>query len=119
MNEHNSIDRSTEELAHKVVDSIYQVHKALGPGLLEIVYQNCLCHELSLRGVGFEREVILPIHYKGLRLESGLRIDLLVGNEIILELKSVKELLPIHNAQLLTYLKLAERRLGFLVRAIA
>jgi GxxExxY protein len=103
-----------EAAASQIIDSAVKVHRLLGPGLLESVYEACLCHELASRGIAFRRQVELPICYEGLRLESGLRIDILVEDFIVLELKTVEKLLPIHEAQLLTYLKLSERRLGFL-----
>jgi GxxExxY protein len=104
-----------ERLATQIVDAAVKVHKALGPGLLESVYEICLCHELSIRGILFQRQLDLPIFYEGIRLESGLRIDILVDNCVILEIKTVEKLAPIHDAQLLTYLKLTNQRLGFLL----
>jgi len=104
-----------EELASVLVDAIVQVHKALGPGLLESAYQACLAHELRKRGLGVGCEVQLPVRYDGLEIEAGYRIDMLVEEEIIVENKSVQSLAPIHEAQLLTYLKLSSRRLGFLI----
>ena len=91
------------------------MHRALGPGLVESVYEACLCHELSQRGVAFERQVALPIMYREMRLESGLRIDLLVQEYVIVELKAVEKLIPLFDAQLLTYLKLSGKRLGLLM----
>jgi GxxExxY protein len=102
-------------LARRVVDAVFQVHKILGPGLMESVYETCLCHELRLRGIPFRSQVDLPIRYRDLELEGGFRIDILVDGTIILELKAVEKLLPIHEAQLLTYLKLSGLKLGFLV----
>ncbi len=104
-----------ENIARQVVDSAYQVHSQLGPGLLESSYELCLCHELSLRQIRFQRQLSLPLQYKGLRLESGYRIDLLVEDQLIVELKAVKALEEIHRAQLLTYLKLQKRTLGLLI----
>jgi GxxExxY protein len=104
-----------EELATQVVDAAVKVHKTLGPGLLESVYEACLCHELSIRHISFQRQLDLPICYEGIRLESGLRIDILVDNCVIIELKTVEKLAPIHDAQLLTYLKLTNTRIGFLL----
>ena len=92
-----------------------EVHRVLGPGLLESTYEQCLAHELKLSGVGFLLQHPLPVDYKGLRLDCGYRVVVLVENQIILELKSVEQLLGIHEAQLLTYLKLAGIRQGFLI----
>src|ERR1700704_267951 len=94
-------------LTEKVIGAAIEVHRHLGPGLLESAYEECLCHELHLRGLGFQRQVDLPVDYKGLKLNCGYKIDLLVQDEVILEPKAVEKLLPIHQAQLLTYLKLA------------
>jgi GxxExxY protein len=104
-----------ELAATQIVDAAIKVHKALGPGLLESVYEICLCHELSIRGIPFKRQLDLPICYEGIRLESGLRIDILVDNCVIVELKTVEKVLPVHEAQLLSYLKLTENRVGFLL----
>jgi GxxExxY protein len=103
------------EVARKVVDAAYAVHKALGPGLLEGVYELCLAHEVTKKGLTAERQVNLPIDYAGVRLESGLRIDMLVGQRVIVEIKAVETILPVHKAQLLTYLKLSGYRLGLLI----
>ncbi len=103
------------ELARNVIGCAIEVHKVLGPGLLESAYQCCLCHELTLQGIPFEKEKPLPVVYKGCELDCGYRMDILVANEIILELKSVDKLLPIHDAQLLSYLKLAGLRQGLLI----
>jgi GxxExxY protein len=98
-------------IARSVVDSAFTVHRELGPGLLESVYQACFCEELSSRGISFQKQVTLPIKYKTLRLESGLRLDLLVKDSIIVELKSVRQIEPIFKAQLLSYLRLSRLRL--------
>jgi GxxExxY protein len=82
---------------------------------LESAYEECLCHELRLRELSFQRQVVLPVDYKGLKLDCGYKIDLIVQDEVILELKAVEKLLPIHQAQLLTYLKLAHKRVGLLI----
>lgn len=95
-----------EELARQVVDAGFRVHYTLGPGLLESAYEMCLCREFQMRGIDFQRQVSMPVVYEGLRLESGYQLDLLVGGEVIVELKAIEELLPVHKAQLLTYLKL-------------
>lgn len=109
------IPKETDEVASKVVDAAFAVHKALGPGLLESVYEVCLLHELKKRGVKAERQVLLPVLYDNLRLDAGLRLDLVVENRIVVELKAVEALLPVHKAQVLTYLKLSGHRLGLLV----
>ena len=104
-----------ERLATVVVDAAFKVHAALGPGLLESVYEICLAHELSKRGLRFQTQVAFPIVYDGVKLDAGLRIDLLVEGQLVIELKAVEVLLPLHEAQLLTYLKLANKRLGLLI----
>jgi len=109
------IASSTEEIAKVVVDSAFKVHTALGPGLLESVYEACLAHELRFRRIASEAQVTLPITYDGMRIESGLRLDLLVEKCVIVEIKAVDGIMPIHKAQLLTYLKLSGLRLGLLI----
>ena len=103
------------DLTRKVIGAAIEVHKNLGPGLLESAYEACLCHELELQELPFERQRELPIHYKGLNLDSGYRLDIVVENRLILELKSCESLLPIHDAQLLTYLKLTGSKVGLLI----
>jgi GxxExxY protein len=98
-----------------IIGVAIEVHRHLGPGLLESAYEECLCHELHLLELSFERQVPLPILYKGLRLDCGYKIDLIVEGEVILELKAVEHILPVHEAQLLTYLKLAGKRIGLLI----
>ena len=107
--------RTFSELSNRVIGCAIEVHRVLGPGLLESTYQQCLAHELSLNGIRFRSEHPLPVEYKGTRLDCGYRIDLLVEDEIILELKSVEQLKGIHEAQLLTYMKLARVKQGFLI----
>ena len=102
-------------LTGKVIGAAIEVHKALGPGLLESAYEECLCHEFKLRSFPFERQKELPIEYKGLKLDCGYRLDIVVWSKIILELKSCSELQPIHEAQLLTYLKLTGLKVGLLI----
>ena len=104
-----------EELTEQVIGAAIEVHRGLGPGLLESAYQECLCHELHLRNIRFARQVPVPVNYKGIRLDCGYRLDLLLADCLILELKCVEELLPIHSAQLLTYLKLAGNRVGLIL----
>jgi GxxExxY protein len=103
------------ELSEQVIGAAIEVHRVLGPGLLEVAYEEALCHELGLRGIPFERQILLPIQYKDVRLSADLRIDILVGQQLILELKSVELIAPIHKAQLLTYLRLSNCRLGLLI----
>ena len=104
-----------ELIAKQLVDSMLAVHRELGPGLLESTYQACLAHELGARGIEVRCKVELPVKYKGLEIEAGYRIDMLVADCIVIENKSVQALVPIHEAQLLTYLMLSGCRLGFLV----
>ena len=92
-----------------------RVHKALGPGLLESAYRACLCHELQKRGFVVQKELPLPLHYDGLKLDVGYRIDLLVEDSVIVELKVVSRLLPVHEAQLLSYMKLSRKSIGLLI----
>jgi GxxExxY protein len=105
----------TEEIATQIVDAAYSVHADLGPGLLDSVYEDCLSFELSDRGLAFQRQLVLPIKCKSHRVESGLRLDFLVENQIVLEVKAVEALLKVHTYQLLTYLKLGDYPLGFLI----
>ena len=102
-------------LSKIILDASIEVHRNLGPGLLESVYEYCLCKEFKIRKIDYQRQVTLPVIYKNEVLSSDFRIDILIKNEIILELKAVEILLPVHQAQLLTYLKLADKRLGFLI----
>ncbi len=103
----------TSELAKSVIGGAIEVHRALGPGLLESTYEGCLAHELSLSGISYERQVALPVIYKNEKIDCGYRLDLVVEGEIILELKAVDELHEIHKAQLLTYMKLGKTSQGF------
>ena len=104
-----------EELTGRIIGAAIEVHRELGPGLLESTYQNCLCHELSLQGIEFQQQVELPLSYKGMQLDCGYRIDILVEELVIVELKAVTELLPVHDAQLLTYMKLCSYWVGLLI----
>ena len=104
-----------EELTNKIIGAAIEVHKELGPGLMESAYEECLCHELRLRGIGFERQVALPVEYKGLKLECGYRLDVVVEDSVILELKCVERVLPVHVAQLMTYLKMTGKRVGLII----
>ena len=109
------LPEETERIATAIVDAAYRVHTALGPGLIESVYESCMTHELRKRAIPFKTQVALPIVYDGVRLESALRLDLLVADSIIVELKSVEQMHPVFEAQLLSYLRLSNRRLGFLI----
>jgi GxxExxY protein len=104
-----------EEVARQIVGAAIKVHRALGPGLLESAYQKCLEYELRKRALQVECEVLLPVIYEGVQIDAGYRIDMLVEGCVIIENKTVEKLLPIHQAQLLTYLKLRDCRLGFLL----
>lgn len=104
-----------QDLTGKIIGAAIEVHRHLGPGLLESAYQICLGRELELRGIRFEREKSLPIEYKSERLDCGYRLDFIVEQKVIVELKSVDNLLPIHDAQVLTYLKLTGCKVGLLI----
>lgn len=103
------------KLSSKIISVAIEVHKELGPGLLESAYEECMCYEFQLRDLGFERQKLLPITYKGKTLDCGYRLDIVVEKAIILELKACEKIEPIHKAQLLTYLKLSELKLGLLL----
>jgi GxxExxY protein len=103
------------EITHAVIGAAIEVHRSLGPGLLESAYHECLCKELILRGIPFERERPLPLEYKGTRLECGYRVDLLVAGSVVVEIKSIEAIAPIHEAQLLTYLRLGGWQVGLLI----
>lgn len=109
------ISDEEERIAKMIVGSAYAVHKALGPGLLENVYEVCFCHELTKCGLSFRRQVVVPIVYDGITFDEGLRLDVLVEELVICELKAVQTMHPVFLAQLLTQLKLTEKRLGFLI----
>ena len=104
-----------DELTEKIIGAAIEVHKALGPGLLESTYEVCLCRELDLRGIKFRRQVALPVKYKGVNLDAGYRLDIVVEDRVVLELKSVESLKEIHEAQLITYLKLSGYTVGLLL----
>jgi GxxExxY protein len=103
------------EVSGEIIQAAIKVHVALGPGLLESAYRACLCHELSRRGLQADVEVVLPVKYDGVAIDLGYRLDLLVEDAVIVELKTVTKLLPVHQAQLLSYMRLSERRLGLLI----
>jgi GxxExxY protein len=98
-----------------IIGAAIEVHRVLGPGLLESAYEECLCHELHLRGIGFRRQVELPVEYKGINLDCGYRVDLIVQEEVIVELKCLEKVLPIHQAQLLMYMRLTGKQVGLLI----
>jgi GxxExxY protein len=104
-----------EELTHAIRGAAMEVHQVIGPGLLESAYEECLCHELNLRGLRFQRQVPLPVVYKNVKLDCGYRLDVVVEDKVILELKSVEEVTPLHKAQLLTYLRLSGKKVGLLI----
>jgi len=112
---HQEPSASVDVVARQVVDAGLKVHRALGPGLLESAYEHCLGHELGLRGLSAARQVPLPISYEGLKLDVGYRLDLVVAGTIIVEVKAVESLSRLHEAQLLTYLKLSGLKVGFLM----
>jgi GxxExxY protein len=107
--------RDLNGITRGIIAAAIEVHRHLGPGLLESAYQECVCHELSRMGVSFTREVHLPLSYKGLHLDCSYRIDLLVEDAVVVELKSVEQVLPVHSAQLLTYLKASHKQIGLLI----
>jgi len=104
-----------QKLTEKIIGAAIDVHRALGPGLLESAYEECLCHELTLRQVTFTRQVDLPVVYKSVSLDCGYRIDVLVENTVVVELKCAEKLHAIHEAQLITYLKLSGKPVGLLI----
>src|SRR5690242_13553469 len=103
------------EITEKVIGAAIEVHRHLGPGLLESAYEECLCYELSRLGVKFDRQVHLPIDYKGLHLDCAYRLDFVVEGLVIVEMKAIEELLPIHKAQVLTYMRASRKRVGLLI----
>ena len=107
--------RKESLLTQRIISAAIEVHRYLGPGLLESTCENCLCHEFSVRGIAFDRQVPLPVVYKGLKLDCGYRLDFLVENWVVVELKAVTQLEKIHEAQLLTYLRLSGKKLGLLL----
>jgi GxxExxY protein len=109
----NNID--INKITESIIGAAIEVHRHLGPGLLEAAYEECLCRELSLRGVPFKRQVPLPVIYKGMPLDCSYRLDLLVDERVVVEIKAIEALLPIHDAQLLTYLKLGCWKIGLLI----
>ena len=115
MNRRGAETQRENEITEIVIGCAIEIHRALGPGLLESAYEACLCYELSQKGMLFKRQVSLPLSYKGVRLDCGYVMDLVVDDLVIVELKTVEKLLPIHEAQLITYLKLYGRSVGLLM----
>jgi GxxExxY protein len=113
--QYDSISIELNLIGRQIVDSAFLVHKKLGPGLLEKIYEICFCHELSKKGIRFERQLEIPIIYDGIYFKEGLRVDILVENSIICELKAVDIVNPVWFAQVLTYLRLSDKRLGYLI----
>jgi GxxExxY protein len=109
------IPQSVEDVGRAVLNAAFKVHTALGPGLLESVYQTCTAYEITQSGLLAPTEVALPVVYKGVKLDAGLRLDMLVNNCVIVEFKAVETVLPVHTAQVITYLKITGIRLGFLI----
>jgi GxxExxY protein len=109
------MDMDINQLTGQIIGAAIEVHRALGPGLLESAYEECLCRELSLQGLSYERQKELPVTYKGVRLDCGYRLDIVVSKRVIVELKACARLESVHQAQLLTYLKLADIRYGLLI----
>lgn len=112
---HEPLSAREEEIASAIVDAALTVHKALGPGLVERIYEVCFCHELVKRKLAMARQVVVPIVYDGIRFEEGMRLDVVVENLVICELKAVDSMNPVYAAQVLSYLRLTGKRLGFLI----
>ncbi|HEY1264351.1 MAG TPA: GxxExxY protein [Terriglobales bacterium] len=112
---HRENEEGKDPRTSAIIGAAIEVHRHLGPGLLESAYEECLCHELHLRGMEFRRQVELPVEYKGLKLDCGYEIDVLVQDTVILELKALERLTPICEAQLLTYMRLARKSVGLLI----
>jgi GxxExxY protein len=109
------IVKNLNELTEAIIGSAMEVHRALGPGLLESTYEMCLCRELSIRGLGFERQVPIAVEYKGVKLDCGYRADVVVEDSVLVEIKAIDSLVSIHEAQLLSYLKLGGWKIGLLI----
>ncbi len=112
---YRDIPTATNDLTQAIIGAAIEVHRSLGPGLLESAYRECLKREVSLRQISFEKEKPMPLEYKGLKLEQGYRLDFLIANKVVLEVKAVEGLLPVHEAQLMTYLRLGGWRVGLLI----
>jgi len=112
---HSNDTVGRDPLTERIISAAIDVHKLLGPGLLESVYETCLCHELQIRGIAYERQKSLPVVYKGIRLDAGLRIDIFVEKIVVIELKCVDKIAPVHESQLLTYMRLSGVSTGLLL----
>jgi GxxExxY protein len=115
MKEFEPISENAQRIGTAVINAAFTVHKILGPGLLEKVYEVCLCHELSKKGISTLRQLEIPIQYDGIKFDEGLRLDILAGDEVIIELKAVDQVNPVWEAQVLSHLKLTGKRLGYLI----
>jgi GxxExxY protein len=104
-----------EQLMEQIIGAAIEVHRELGPGLLESAYEECFCHELHLRNLAFQRQVDLPIGYKDSKLDCGYRLDVVIDDLVVVELKSIEQILPVQHAQLLTYLRLSGKKVGLLI----
>jgi GxxExxY protein len=113
--EFEELTEKEEDVRSKIVDAAHMVHNALGPGLLEKIYETCLCHELTKRGLTVQKQVAIPVIYDGIKFDEGLRLDLLVEKMVICEIKAVEETNPVWQAQLLSYLRLSHKRIGLLI----
>lgn len=113
--ENAEVPAEINKITETIIGAAIEVHRQLGPGLLESAYEECLCRELALRQIAFERQRPLPVEYKGLRLDCGYCLDLLVANAVVIEIKAVESIVPVHEAQLLTYLRLGGWRVGLLI----
>ena len=113
--ETGSVINGDDPLTSTIIGGAIEVHRALGPGLLESVYEECLAHELAERGLTVQRQVPLPVVFKGKRLDCGYRLDMIVNDSVLLELKAIEKVLPVHEAQLLSYLKLSGKKVGLLL----
>lgn len=112
-------DGAHADLTEAIIGAAIEVHRELGPGLLESAYEECLCRELEIRGLRFSRQVPLPLKYKGIDLDCGYRVDLIVEDAVVIELKCVEKVLPVHEAQLLTYMRLSGKRVGLILNFLA
>lgn len=113
--EFDSLPDDINRISKEIVDAAYKIHKTLGPGLLESAYEACMAHEMSLRNMKFKTQLTLPVVYEEVKLDAGFRLDMLVEDKVIIEMKAVERLIPLHEAQLMTYLKLSGIRLGLLI----
>jgi GxxExxY protein len=111
----DAIPAALDQIGKAVVDSAFRVHSELGPGLLESIYESCLAHEIGKRGISIKRQPAIPIVYDGISFDGGLRLDLLAGDAVVIEVKAVERMLPVFEAQILSYMKLAKLRLGYLI----